>query len=399
VTSMFGSKFLMSVAMISLIALSLIDLNLYPFRLRLSGEFFRAWPKLFKNKSFFAISCVFWMPLVTIFWSADVGEWYTRIRMHIPFLGLAIAFLGMREWSLKTYDTILRYTVALSLGTAILVIFYYINSKTSSLDNISQGQSLWMPINHIRYSLLIAYSTVLCLYFGMKYYRQKSEALFWIVCGLFLFVFIHFIAVRSGIIALYVTLFIWLIINIIKQKNKKWAFLFVAIFVVSPFLALKYVPTLKEKISYMQWDLEQFQQGNKSISSDNRRLQSMVGGWEVFKQSPIIGVGAGDLKQEMKDYFKGRGDNFVFFPHNQYLYIMASAGIIGLIIFLFSMLFPMFYQSAYMLLPLLSIQLIAFVSFFVEYTFENAVGVAIFSFFIIMGLKSHQVSATRNLGA
>ena len=140
----------------------------------------------------------------------------------------------------------------------------------------------------------------------------------------------------------------------------------------------------------MKWDIRQFKKNANSSSSDTRRLKSIIGGWEVFKTSPIIGVGIGDLKQEMDKYFQSKGEDFVFFPHNQYLFVLASIGIIGLVIFLFCMIFPIFYHQAYTFIPLLSIQIIALVSFFVENTIENAIGVAICSFFIIMGLRSYE---------
>ena len=139
----------------------------------------------------------------------------------------------------------------------------------------------------------------------------------------------------------------------------------------------------------MSWDIRQFMKGEKSISSDSRRLHSIVGGWEVFKTSPWIGVGMGDLKDEMAQYFRKQNADYVFFPHNQYLFFLAATGIPGLIVFLYCNLFPVFYHRAYHFIPLMGIQVIILMSFFVENTIENAIGVAIYAFFAIMGWRCY----------
>lgn len=390
VTAMFGSKFMMSVGMFGLIGLSLLQLDLYPFRLRISTEFFKAWRRLYQNKAFWAYSWIFWMPIITYFWSNDVGEWYNRNRIHVPFLALGIAFLANCEWNIKSYHVILKFTVYLSIFSVVLVLYHYFDPQDNHLKEMERGHALWMPINHIRYSLLMAYTSLLACYFSVKYWKKQhhKKALYWAIIGVGLIVYVHFIAVRSGMMAMYAAFLVWLLIELV-QVQKKWTLLgLLLIFLLIPMVSIYKMPTLKRKIDYMSWDIQQFIQGKKSISSDSRRLHSMAGGWEVYKSSPWIGVGVGDLKDEMTQYFEKQNAEYVFFPHNQYLFFLAATGILGFIVFLFCNLFPIFYQRAYMLTPLMGIQVIMLLSFFVENTIENAIGVAIYAFFAIMGWRS-----------
>jgi O-antigen ligase len=70
---------------------------------------------------------------------------------------------------------------------------------------------------------------------------------------------------------------------------------------------------------------------------------------EGIWQSPVIGTGPGDYMTTLKNCYTTK--NFIlglkhdYSPHNQYLQIALSLGVVGLAVFLFSLLYPL--QHAY----------------------------------------------------
>ncbi|MFM7090438.1 MAG: hypothetical protein ACKOZZ_06480, partial [Bacteroidota bacterium] len=74
-------------------------------------------------------------------------------------------------------------------------------------------------------------------------------------------------------------------------------------------------------------------------------------------------------------------------PHNQFIMVLASSGIIGLILFCIGFFIPLMYEKNYQDAFTLAVYLSFFASFWVEATFENAMGVAIFLFFILLHIK------------
>jgi len=71
-------------------------------------------------------------------------------------------------------------------------------------------------------------------------------------------------------------------------------------------------------------------------------------------------------------------------PHNQFLFVLAGVGILGLSLFLLALLIPLFYRSAYRHPFFLGFYLIFLCAFMVEHTIENAVGVGSFLLFLLL---------------
>ena len=158
------------------------------------------------------------------------------------------------------------------------------------------------------------------------------------------------------------------------------------------FFAPKVFPTLKNKIGYTMYDLDRLK--NKEIGqySDSKRLLSIIVGWELFKENPIFGVGAGDIVPSVQDMYQKKYPavdiKSRLLPHNQYLRVVNSVGVIGLIVFLAFLIYPI-YNRDIISNPLLAAFIFsALASFCVEGTIENQIGTAYFIVFYFSFYKS-----------
>ncbi len=129
----------------------------------------------------------------------------------------------------------------------------------------------------------------------------------------------------------------------------------------------------------MQYDLENFNKGLIDDHSDGVRLASWKVGYTIFKENSWFGVGTGDILSTSKKCYDTlfpsvQKDSSRKMPHNQFLWVLASMGIVGFIGFCVAYLAPFFllYKKANWLWWIL--QLIFFSSFMTEYSLEEQIG-------------------------
>jgi O-antigen ligase len=151
---------------------------------------------------------------------------------------------------------------------------------------------------------------------------------------------------------------------------------------VLPMIAFKTVPSVQKKVSYMIYDMQMLSVGKGSNYSDSERLISMAAGAKLIRENLIFGVGTGDIKDAMntiydRDYPYIDINNRKL-PHNQFIWMWASNGILGITAFLVSIFYPLLYKKNYKNLLLLMFSIITMSSFVTEHTLEIQVGIAFY---------------------
>jgi O-antigen ligase len=155
-----------------------------------------------------------------------------------------------------------------------------------------------------------------------------------------------------------------------------------AFIIIAPVISYYQIPSVQNKINYMLWDLDQMKNNNAKNYSDAERITSIVAGWKIAKANVLFGVGTGDIQQEMnqvyeKDYKWLEISNRKM-PHNQWVWLWASNGILGVVGLLFSILYVLFYRKHYKNILLICFFIITISSFLYEHTLQTQVGVAFY---------------------
>jgi O-antigen ligase len=182
--------------------------------------------------------------------------------------------------------------------------------------------------------------------------------------------------------------FVW------RTRRWKLALLLLAVLALMPWLAVKTMPSLDRKLAYTIYDWKQYAENSGENYSDSERWVSLKTGWLIWQEQPILGAGAGDLRQETQRIVSRDFPNYQQtpkLPHNQFLYSLASTGLFGLLISMLVFVYPLLltrYRTDFLFL---AFQLMVFSSFLVEYTIETTMGVAWYLFFTLWFLKiAHQ---------
>ena len=393
VSMILSAEFILSVSMIGLLVLALFQLKFEGPHVRVTWRdtLDKNWRRFKTEKVWWVITISFFIVLFSAVYSSDIDYTLERLRIKLPFLVLPFAFLSMPRLTKKECYAIVYFLLFLMFITCCYVGMNFLADFENIIDLIGRGQPVPTPSNHIRFSLTLALSIIggVALWWDGFYFASKNER--YLIGGmtLFLFAFIHILSVRSGILALYLGLFMVGIHQAIVSK-KYWLIL-VTIFGLAavPFVAYQLFPSFQKKVAYAEWDFMQYQQGIGGNYSDSERITSLIVGLEIGNAHPILGVGAGDLKQEVQSVYAEKfNDQYSYRkPHNQFLSYYAGTGIVGVLLFSFAFFFPLFYQKNYRNPLFLALHAIIFMSFMMENTVENNFGISLYLFFLLMGVN------------
>lgn len=303
---------------------------------------------------------------------------------------MPIAALMFPPLSSKWYERLGVLAVLCALVSSVFPLWHLIENYESVLAHLKKGGHLKTEVSHIRYSMLIAFSCLISLWYGFKNisianYKMQVPLL---VSFVYLFVFIHVLGVRTGIALTYMGLAIFTIWYLIHGVSR-WKYFVPVVILFIPVLFYYTVPTLKMKIDYMIWDIQQWQQGGGEEYSDGSRLISYELALESLKGHYVFGHGPGDDFTQLAVLYEERYPDSVkrINAHNQFLTISLESGLLGLAIFIMSLISLFNYRKWRVSVLHNAILIGLILSFLTENTLDSNVGVSIFCLWTIMGLQ------------
>lgn len=373
------SRAMVSIGMIALVAVAILSNN--PKQL---------FTNYFKQKELWALSFLFWIVFLSGIYSDDKIGWLNWVRIKLPYLFLPFAFAGVKKLSERSFTALLyAFILTFFVSTSVILCRYYLN-YTLLTESLLKGSALPIPYSHIRYALMLGFSFFCSLYLWQQklFLFHAYERYLQLFLSLFAFVALHILSVRSGLLAVYLGLFLLAVGAIIIDRKWMLGIGLVIATAVLPYLAYQFVPSLHNKINYMRYDLGEYQKGEINDRSDAMRIVSMKIGIDVWKEHPLIGAGAGDLKNE-SDKFYESGYPSVSpenrrLPHNQFIWLLATTGVIGLLVFLFSFFYPLLSSGLHKHWISVVFYLSLFSSFFTEHSLEEQMGTGFYLIFLLL---------------
>lgn len=385
-TMIIYSPYVLSNALIGLICLSLFDVQLKPFRFGWHPDLLSNWKGFWRAPAFWMTSLIFFAVLLTCLYSSDMQYGLQRLRLKIPFLVMPFVFFALPRLSRRAYQGLFYFLIIIlgltNLGIGANYLLHY--EEVNAL--IVQGHHIPTPRNHIRYSLLLALGVLfgLVLFFKKFHLRYSWERWLILAITIFNFVFIHILSVRSGIAVLYATLMIGVVLFSFSSKKYLLGIISLSGIVMLPVIAFLTIPSFTSKVNYANWELHEFLEGRSVAGSDQGRIASYRVGWEVFCQQPVFGVGAGDLRSAVHSQYTSRfpAQTKKLMPHNQFLFVAAGMGFVGLLIFLLALCYPFFVHGHFRDPFYFIFFFVFFLSFLVEHTLENSIGIGFYVLFL-----------------
>jgi O-antigen ligase len=152
---------------------------------------------------------------------------------------------------------------------------------------------------------------------------------------------------KLGIITM-VLLYVGLIIYYIIHKRKYMIGIAgLGIIAISIFVVMNYVPAISDRINRALDAVTNANPNETEVESTAVRLLVWKAAIQVVSDNLIIGTGTGDAKDELMAEYKTRGMTGALAhelnAHNEFLQVFVSLGIIGFVLLLGNLYFPLFF--------------------------------------------------------
>ncbi len=275
-------------------------------------------------------------------------EYLNVLKNKIPFLFIPLSLISINYLE-KIQVKLLQYTFILcGLISSILSYVQYIQNVELYTELYKQGEVIPTIIHHVSFAILLCV-VVIFLLENLITIKNKIEKGSNIILIIWFIYFIHILSVRTGIVLLYFSVFLFGVISLINYKKKIFAIGLIVLLFLSAYISYQKIPTIKSKIDYTYYGISQFKYNNDTANlvSDSRRFLSDKIGIELIQKNKLIGVGIGDIQDEMNKIYK---QHYPIFKtdvyshiHNQYLHTICGVGLGFGFIFCICLLLPLFH--------------------------------------------------------
>ena len=251
------------------------------------------------------------------------------------------------------------------------------------------------------FSMYLNFAVIIIYYFliyGKNNFYIKSDIVLILMITVFS-VFVVMLSSKMGLITLLVIIFGGTILWFLKSRAVFPSILVFLMISSLIYISFKYSNSIQSRIN----------EAVKSISEDDYSFSTTsarIAIWEVssdlIKKEPIIGYGTGDVKDVLMDEYKTNNYNFLYYKrlnaHNQYIQMTIAVGIIGLLLFLLSVYYPvrLIFRSKNMLYAGF-LFLVGF-NFLTESVLETQAGVVFYALFnALLYFNNHNTSVNSEL--
>lgn len=276
--------------------------------------------------------------------------------------------------------------LAMTVSSFYSLIHFFMNDESIIA---SYKVSKVMPVlsygDHIRISWVTVISMVLAMY-EVKHTTKTYYKVILVAYIAFQALFLHFLGSKTGLITLYLTMI--LASYMLLPKGKKWlAFLLYILMILGAYSAVKYIPSLRERINFVKYDFQHYSKGEyREGLSDAIRYYSLLAGKDIISKHPISGVGFSHLKSEVDQWYKSEmpqiPESSYFIPSSEIVIYWAALGIIGLFIFILHLVYPLFVSYLRDNIWFVTIFYPAAFSFLYETHLEGQLPLFVYAFFV-----------------
>ena len=304
----------------------------------------------FSSPLLWGISLLFFLPLLSGLYSGDKNEWLDIIRIKLPLLFLPLAFAGPFTFSKKEWEWLAIIFITLITAASIWSMVHYTTNISVINEGYLRAKSIITPLenDHVRFSWLISVTILMAGWHWIK--RKKQDKIIsWLlpVTAVWLIVFLHILAARTGILSFYITVLIAVLWRIVKRVKILQTITLATALIVLPVGAYFLLPTFHNRVQYFIYDLGYFSEAHYlQGSNDGVRIISIKAGWNIMNTHPANGVGFGDVFTETKKWYAANypqmAETDKIYPGSEWMMYGAACGWPGFLLLTGIMMIPFF---------------------------------------------------------
>lgn len=292
-----------------------------------TGNYREKIKKIWENKLAKASIAFFCIHLVALIWTEDISWGLEITRKMLPFLFVLPIFLTLvKKENFKFYIASFLLAISISEGISYLIWFEIIEPfKYASQNNPTALMS------HISYNPFLAFAIYLVLNRLLSKEKiSQFERAIYTFFTLTMTVNMFITGGRAGQVMFFAAILILAFQNFRNSQVKATIISLLLIICISS-LAYSSSPLFKNRVDSAVENIVDYKSNRDT--SIGQRITFFVNSYEIFKSSPIIGIGTGDFPNE---YLKVNQVNSpevrtTVQPHNMYMLVLTQLGLVGLL--------------------------------------------------------------------
>ena len=280
-------------------------------------------------------------------YTTELGIWRHEVYRKLPFVVVPLVFaVAVPLNSRQKFGVGLLYVGLATLLSITTLRGYLIDpAEANRLINIGHNVPATTGIFHIHFSIMLALAFFFALL--MRSSPVAMPATRWVLlgCAMVIFVVMHILAYRTGLLVLYAMFLFDAIGLVVLQRRLVLGLLTLIVLLGFPPLAYHSLNSVKERVDTTFYDIEHYQTGQDiNDFSASRRLAAWETAVLLVREHPVLGVGMADVDQAMLAQYSYY--NFNLKPknwamtHNQYLEYAVGGGVVGLLLWLLVLFAP-----------------------------------------------------------
>ena len=357
-----------------------------------------------------SMACLFFIPVITGFWSSDMAEWWNVLRLKLPLFFLPLAFAGKWQLTATQWKTIALTFIFLVLAGTCWSTWQFLQDPAASNDGYLRAKLFATPLNddHIRFSWLVTVSVLAVTVLWKSLEKVLKVCLF--IAAAWMVVYLHLLSARTGLGALYIVVFYFFMRFLLLKRSWKQVLIPLGVLIALPVLAWLFIPSFQNRIKYFNYDFSYVKRAEYLPgANDGNRFLSIRGGMEILNEHPF-GVGAGDVENEIFSWYDKEVPQMLetdkIYPASEWLIYGMMAGWPGIVAFTVIMIIPLFVITASNRFHWICLNTTAAFSFMFDVGLEVQYGIFCYAMIVLWWWKwfhgewamvngeSHKVSGT-----
>lgn len=297
-----------------------------------------------------ALLYLFW--LLSIVYTSETDVWRHEVYRKLPLLIVPLAFAVAVPLSLRQRFSVGLLFVALGTLLALGTLGRYLldPGEANRLIGIGHNVPAVTGVFHIHFSIMLALAFFFALLMRRSVLALPVVRNLLLGCSVVLFIVMHVLAYRTGLLVLYTMLFFDAGLLIVLRRRYMLGLLLLGLLGGVPLVTYLTLEPIQQRVGLTLDDLNQYQSGR---DINDYSLAKRFAAWKtavvIIGQHPVAGVAPADVDAAMLDQYSYQSfglhpKNWVM-THNQYLEAMVGGGIVGLLLWLL-VLFGPFMQPA-----------------------------------------------------
>ena len=352
--------------------------------------------KSYQWMSFAVNSLLFFVYLISLFYTENVHHGIVKLGPALSILVFPLIFyilLGNYKISRKTiYSMLHLFSMATAVFMLIFIFYFkfYVERIFPDVDLLSFNyiRSYLRAIPYIgQHPIYVSYfigiSIISSTHQTFVFYKKHSKR--YIFSGLLLLFHMFSLLLISSKGTISALLIVAIILFYPIFKSKMATFILSSFLIIFFIMSILYIPNVKNRFK------ELFKSKTYSFENPDERNSSQIriAIWKTavknIKKSPVWGYGLGDVKDVLDaDYRKNYPlllkENYN--SHNQYMDIWLSAGLPGLLVFIFFLYFNTKLAVQTRDFIFLALLLFFMINFLSENLIDRQTGATLFFFFV-----------------